>query len=786
MKTLDPRCASETRFDRAQTDTDSLVVRKARTCPLIVATSLLAACFAPEELPSPTGSSTSSSGGPTSPGEPSEDTGDPSAGTTGGEEPAEAPFIPASTPRNPGTSVYPLYGLLGAAGEQSRLYVLDDAGDLVEGVTWSSSKPEEISVTEGGTVTAVTDIGSAMVTATIDGAVVDSVLVSTATPSNGTRLFAGADLVGIPTVLDDGGGDPLSMRFEATFRPEFQVEVGDAVVPTDAALLLGRVISAEETAEGTRVTVETVEPEDLFDAFSIDVVVQPSVLAARSEGPVYRSGSSSKRGKLGEFSCARGPKEAISLESSGNSVDVTLGALRVVDTKFANDRVVSYTLPTSFGASSTLEFAVTGVPLSIDCKYPWRRPAIPLSWLSMFVRPEVEVGLRGSAELGAASARFVLGTKSAVDLEVGLVKGDAYTMTTDLRGSLDTSGELVDSSFDAGVRVDLGAKVQGYAELQLVSPIWELGSLVFGAEREPPFCQLGQAYGGLEATGVIASPSLILNDGGFAAGMSADVKVGVKSEFASTCLFGGKYKDFLFTPSAEETLYNVANAGVGELLANITVLEAGEPVSFTVTHDLDSNLVDEVILWRQDAEAAEGWRVVDRQVASGALTIFTWTPTQADADAGTATFAATYERLGFQWEVKDDSRVTLSADTEADYLIRGFWDWPGLKLGEPSVSGWTAGELCPNDDLTITLAGIEIPAPTDGSGFCQTPPVAFSGQPGDSISMTITDFGGGCGMNRTEICNGLGANCQALDPGFWENSCVSSGTPFYAGVLPAL
>lgn len=160
-------------------------------------------------------------------------------------------------------------------------------------------------------------------------------------------------------------------------------------------------------------------------------------------------------------------------------------------------------------------------------------------------------------------------------------------------------------------------------------------------------------------------------------------------------------------------------------------------------------------------------------------------------DSDSSQIDQAYVEISDEFSDSDAFKETIvfkvDVEPKIEYKIIGFWDWSGsIEIGQPADSGWTANEICPNDELKVRVNDTAVAVETDASGFCNTLPVVFQARPGDSISLIISNRGAaGCGNNRLEICKAGDTNCQALADGwFEEGTCTKSDIPYFSGELP--
>ena len=137
-------------------------------------------------------------------------------------------------------------------------------------VTWSSSNPDQVTVDEDGTVTAVTDLGSAAVYAeAADEWAPVTILI--AQPADGAVLVADADVITGPEPLDAEAGPWVGTRERVVLSLDEPPAPGDILLATESAPIAGRVVAVSSAPGGTEVEYEIVTMPELFEKADISV-----------------------------------------------------------------------------------------------------------------------------------------------------------------------------------------------------------------------------------------------------------------------------------------------------------------------------------------------------------------------------------------------------------------------------------------------------------------------------------------------------------------------------------
>ena len=142
----------------------------------------------------------------------------------------------------------------------------DSAGNPVGGSpTWSSNDPATVEVAADGTLTARA-IGSAQVTASVDGVTSAPALVVVATPVAGAILVSDEQIVGEP-VVTDANADTYQVTLTG-----LSPKVGDVLIGTGGKPLGGRVAAVD----GQTATMELVPPGELVTDLELTEVIDLS------------------------------------------------------------------------------------------------------------------------------------------------------------------------------------------------------------------------------------------------------------------------------------------------------------------------------------------------------------------------------------------------------------------------------------------------------------------------------------------------------------------------------
>jgi hypothetical protein len=146
---------------------------------------------------------------------------------------------------------------------------IDTAGKRTPATsTWTSSKPDLVSVDAAGVITARAN-GSAQVTATSGTFTAPPVLVVVTTPAAGVTLVDDAQVVGDPVETNPDAQPSASITYRVTLKG-LSPKVGDRLYGTGERPVVGEVTEASTSGEMTTVTLRLVPLPELLPDLDID------------------------------------------------------------------------------------------------------------------------------------------------------------------------------------------------------------------------------------------------------------------------------------------------------------------------------------------------------------------------------------------------------------------------------------------------------------------------------------------------------------------------------------
>ncbi|ASN82377.1 Ig-like domain-containing protein [Deinococcus ficus] len=593
-------------------------------------------------------------------------------------------------------------------------------------VTWTSSAPDVVSVRADGTVVAGAAIGTAVITAEAGGVRSAPVTVTTARLQQGASLVRDEAIVAAPARNAEPGDGALGVRFHVTLRG-VTVTPGQVLIATGDLPFAGRVVSAEQTAAGTLVTLETVAMTDAYRDLQVRhqehldasglvpltgpgapvrvqrhpdgrvtltyrVAATPSLRAQSTPAPapaddVLPGPFVKKDFNVGPFACS----STLDTLISGELISIKL------DTKLDVDLVstISDGHLTAFGAQLGGEIVGTlaggldvdlGVQGELKCRATLARLPIPVTGpVSAFFSPTVPVGLGmqldGKLKLGKVQVGLEgkLGAKINAGFTLDVPTGELKpTFKLEPVNTLVPNVKVLGAA-DAA-RLEGGLGLHATAGLDFTTMPW-LGAAA------PSFGALDLTVGPrLEGSVAPIATQARVSDYSSSFALKLLGTLGPGDQLQELLAVAGtrnQVKLGNFSGSYDVMIGRSPNGTLG----GDGAVKAGETGAVTVDLNL-ANLsilpgaynVDEVQLYRErDGQLV----LLDRRSAQGtqAHFDFTWTPDAADAGTAVVLRAFVTTRAGgsIPLEIDDDAKlsVNVTAPTPPEPPVNQTGTWTG-------------------------------------------------------------------------------------------------------------
>ena len=561
--------------------------------------------------------------------------------------------------------------LLAHPGEQQTLTVIayDAAGQPIEpdaAITWTSSHPNVVAVSDAGEVIASELIGSSQIAARLGSIDATPVTIVVAHAVTEALLVTDAQ---IASALRPTGG----LAFDVTLRDVPTLTVGSVVLACESTPLAGRVTAIADVGGGASdVSLVAVNLDEAFTALKIDEsfsVPSPSrvTTAARRPGGTLEQALESEF-EYGIFECEASVEPPLEIGVPFKlDLEPTIDLDFVLDLEqgvLAHHRVVAKGgLALSPSGALELTAAFAG---ELECEVEAMKFVIPIGGaLSFFIAPTVPIGMGFKVEAGiqAAQLRFGLGGKLGATVTGGYdwTPGDGLTLVRDFQPIAELEPIIeYPGSLTEDLRVKLGVQAYGFAKLAIA---------VFPQLPGDRSIEAFELTGGPQIEFDYGTESAQATDAAYASayGVKLAASAGLADDI--TDLFEVLGGAVAFKPPEFTLELGLAESPSGTLVASAQTAEAGETVTFTVNiaegdtfftvHNIAQASVHELKsdgTLRQISEVygAEGQTSFQMQ----------WIPTEAEA--GSHDFVA-FVRPAFmgvdalpRLEVAPDSRVNVN------------------------------------------------------------------------------------------------------------------------------
>jgi hypothetical protein len=380
---------------------------------------------------------------------------------------------PEPTPETLTVQITPGAALLTKTGETKALTakVFNSSGNVVEkAITWTSSNPNDVQISSDGVITALKDLGSSQITASVGAVQSDAAVVTIAQPITGAVLVPDADIVSaLPIALDPTTIGEMGSRYVVQIKNA--PTVGSLLISSEGKAVAGKVVAVAETNGVFDVTLELVPLHELFRSVSVQIN-QPIDTVATLE-------SAAKQSRVtGEFDAPFGFKckvEATGISTGDDlwkvSPDVKIEPklqikpdikLHLFESEYI-ERKVQVGIVAS-GKLTGLLKAQLGLKGKGECARPFKAIPIPVGgYFSWFFMPEVVPSIVFGGEAEATFSLFEIGYQAELTLNANL--GFTVSSTDDWiwanRGTTEFKGEPK-YTFGADIPFRLKGKMGAY------------------------------------------------------------------------------------------------------------------------------------------------------------------------------------------------------------------------------------------------------------------------------------------------------------------------------------
>jgi hypothetical protein len=536
-----------------------------------------------------------------------------------------------------------------------------DGVQVHEQVTWSSNDPETVSVDENGLLTAVTSVGSAIITAEVAGiqSAPATVLVVTVAPK--AQLIVDSQVVGNFEALDPTALMLPGALYNVTLTGIDPPAVGTILLGTEEAPVGGEVVAVEVVGGNVVVTLELLPLDELFSELVIDEIydlsdVVPEVPDAVAE---YYGMTRLEDGSY-EFTLKEGAPEVVEGVVSPESLTTaskegSIGSLTEVSFGPFDCKTLSPTVPLRINIpvkprleqdlkfilsyhdldeTNFMKAAMEGsvafvtefepsidiaVQAKVECQAWVGTLTVPIGGVvAYFFGAQIPMGFGFELEGKATAAQFGADIKGRVGTEVSLGvecpagDGDCEMLNTiDLINEIDIEPVFPDpDNLTSQLQVEAGAFGFAYAELALGSSFWKSVNL-----------ELFEVKLGLATAYDLAPVNAQVLDTGYASGYTA----GIKGE-AGLGDHAQDFFDFLriaVTPlKVEKDLVLFESPKALAVTVDWETYEAGDTLRFNVHLDSDTLAyppslynVDTLTIYQKDPSSTLGVVTIAQAVA---------------------------------------------------------------------------------------------------------------------------------------------------------------------------
>lgn len=581
--------------------------------------------------------------------------------------------------------------LLTASGQQATLAAEAFDGQdapLAGPVTWTSSKPDVVSVDDAGRVTALAAVGSAQITASVGDAVSPPVLVVVAEPVPGAVLVTDAQVLAGPDAVDVNAPVDLGFLMRLTLAPEVQVANGAILLALEDKPVAGRVVATQPGVSGTEVTLELVALPDLFrnleldDTYHVDEVAEtPAVTAQRAAAKLPAT-----MFNIGPLECEA--DTSLSTPVTGTASLRVAPRLDVHRQQILRDGEVErmhVDLTGTLTVTGTITVKlVAGFEGSVTCKLALKRVPLPIGGaISLIGGFEVPLGIKGQIKGAVTFAQIEAGLEvqgtSTVSMgfdytsENGVVPFGDFDQTLTVKPKL----TLPDYPIDAVIGVSVAVGPTAGLDVGIHLPF--LGNASLG---------LLDAWASVKLEATLFHYLADLAETTLASKYEAKagVSVGPGKDVKKALSFLGGRAQIGASVSVEEKL---ASSPTGTMQVDRPEVQPGDEVHFAVdlvnTSFLFFDNVSETRIYH-GMTGGEGVEVV-ATLPAGAHGSWTWTP--RPIDVGVHTYWAVVVTVlapGLQFEIKEDSSLTVHVEPSAPKA------WQGTVAFDASGSDFDTGE----------------------------------------------------------------------------------------------
>jgi len=197
----------------------------------------------------------------------------------GGSNNAPVAPVPPLVVTVTSVSVTPRSTLLARQDDNHQLSVelFDADGATVDKpVTWTSSDTNIVTADAEGLLTSMGTVGSATVTAEVDGVESEPVLVFVVLPVINSQFINDDQVVGEPEQVDPESSYAPGVQYRVTLTGMDTPDIGTIILAREEIPIAGRVVAVEPDGDNIIVTLEVLPINELFTSLKIDQALVPT------------------------------------------------------------------------------------------------------------------------------------------------------------------------------------------------------------------------------------------------------------------------------------------------------------------------------------------------------------------------------------------------------------------------------------------------------------------------------------------------------------------------------
>jgi uncharacterized repeat protein (TIGR01451 family) len=407
---------------------------------------------------------------------------------------------PEPTPETLTIQITPGAALLTKTGETKALTakVFNSSGDAVEKtVTWTSSNPNDVQISSDGVITALKDLGSSQITASVGASKSAPALVSLAEPAAGVVLLTDLQVRGDPKLVNPDAEADLDNPYEVLLTGISAPAPGTLLLGSEGIAVGGEVISSQIEGDAVRVQLKivpiqtimkTAQINEVLDysnvkpTFPEDVLQQYDVKESNGEFVFTPKPSASTQAtikprtltpfQLGIFKCEYlTPELPISLSQPGQfSIKITPSLEIVFDRDTGLKRLVvkaDLSFKTKIGAVLN-----AGGIINIGCEKVLYDKIVPLpGWVGLLLAGQLEAGvgfeIEGSAIVPFLGVEIASETKGTLEMGFDCSDGKCKFVRKFEPTNTNEARFIKPTNFVEGLKTEMFIFGYGFAKLKM-------------------------------------------------------------------------------------------------------------------------------------------------------------------------------------------------------------------------------------------------------------------------------------------------------------------------------